>query len=363
LKGFVCFFFGTIIFFLCCKIFYFRQLKMSNNAAKVFIGNIPYDATEEQLTKIFEEVGPVVSFRLLFDRNSGKPRGFGFCEYRDADTAQSAIRNLSGRDINGRDLRVSSAEKETQDDGDGSHSHSSSSNAMVDDSDERQRMIGVASGSSTKAAALAAKTNPLEATGTIMESLSKEELYVLMWELKNLAEKNPEQARQLLAANPQLAFAMLDAQARLGMVAPQMVRQIVAAAASAPSPSSGAPPRVASVPAPGAWGIVAGGQQAPPPQPQQQQAPPPPAPPHQAFAAPAPASMMMMGGSGGGGGGMPPPPGAGGPLGGAGAFAQQQALLQQVLSLTSQQIAQLPPHQAEQVRQLQSQAMQQQRGF
>jgi len=53
----------------------------------VFVGNIPYDATEEQLIEIFQEVGPVVSFRLVFDRDTGKPKGYGFCEYRDPENS------------------------------------------------------------------------------------------------------------------------------------------------------------------------------------------------------------------------------------------------------------------------------------
>lgn len=61
----------------------------------MFVGNIPYDMTEEQLVDIFKEVGPVVSFRLMFDRETGKARGYGFCEYADAETAASAIRNCT----------------------------------------------------------------------------------------------------------------------------------------------------------------------------------------------------------------------------------------------------------------------------
>ncbi len=59
----------------------------------VFVGNIPYDTTEEQLVDIFKEVGPIASFRLMFDRETGKPRGYAFCEYADSETAASAIRN------------------------------------------------------------------------------------------------------------------------------------------------------------------------------------------------------------------------------------------------------------------------------
>jgi cleavage stimulation factor subunit 2 len=58
---------------------------MSRDESRVvFVGNIPYDGTELQLTEQFSEVGPVVSFRLVHDRDTGKPKGFGFCEYKDA---------------------------------------------------------------------------------------------------------------------------------------------------------------------------------------------------------------------------------------------------------------------------------------
>lgn len=105
------------------------------------VGNIPYDATEEQLREICGEVGPVVSFRsvsfffnwelkivfrvlikeapffflifrLVTDRETGKPKGYGFCEYKDEETALSARRNLQSYEINGRQLRVDFAEND-----------------------------------------------------------------------------------------------------------------------------------------------------------------------------------------------------------------------------------------------------------
>lgn len=76
----------------------------------VFVGNIPYDTTEESLLEIFRTVGPVLSFRLVFDRDTGKPKGYGFCEYSDAESARSSIRNLNDYDLNGRLLRVDYAD-------------------------------------------------------------------------------------------------------------------------------------------------------------------------------------------------------------------------------------------------------------
>lgn len=91
------------------------QSQSQANSRSVFVGNIPYEATEEQIQEIFSQVGPVVTFRLVFDRDTGKPKGYGFVEYRDSQTALSAMRNLNGYEINGRALRVYFAEMENKD--------------------------------------------------------------------------------------------------------------------------------------------------------------------------------------------------------------------------------------------------------
>lgn len=77
----------------------------------VFVGNLPYDANEETLTDVFRQVGPVVNFRLVYDKGTGESKGFGFCEYTDAALVFSAIRNLNGREYNGRTLRVDFADE------------------------------------------------------------------------------------------------------------------------------------------------------------------------------------------------------------------------------------------------------------
>ena len=72
---------------------------IDKSARSCFVGNIPYEATEERLKEIFSSVGPVVSFKLVYDRENGKPRGYGFCEFMDPETANSAMRNLNGMGI------------------------------------------------------------------------------------------------------------------------------------------------------------------------------------------------------------------------------------------------------------------------
>jgi RNA recognition motif-containing protein len=77
---------------------------------RVFVGNIPYDYDERSLMDTLEMVGPVDHFSIKYDKNTNKPKGFGFCDYVDEESASSALRNLKSIDYNGRQLRVNTAE-------------------------------------------------------------------------------------------------------------------------------------------------------------------------------------------------------------------------------------------------------------
>ena len=78
----------------------------------MFVGNIPYDVDEETLKKVFGTVGPIVSLRLMTDKNTRQPKGYGFCEYKDQETAYAAMRNLNNVEVGGRPLRVDWADHE-----------------------------------------------------------------------------------------------------------------------------------------------------------------------------------------------------------------------------------------------------------
>lgn len=75
----------------------------------VFVGNISWNATEDELTRVFSDFGQVVGFRILQDRETGRPRGMGFCEYASKDECQQAINGLNGYELDGRALRVDHA--------------------------------------------------------------------------------------------------------------------------------------------------------------------------------------------------------------------------------------------------------------
>jgi RNA recognition motif-containing protein len=86
-----------------------RVLKNLSTFITFLVGNISYDVTEEQIKQVFAKAGQIVHFRLVHDRDTGRPKGFGFCEFTDPSTAATAIRIFNGHELNGRPLRVDSA--------------------------------------------------------------------------------------------------------------------------------------------------------------------------------------------------------------------------------------------------------------
>ncbi len=75
----------------------------------IYVGNLQYDATEEQLREAFEEFGEVESLKIITDKYSGRSKGFGFVEMPNDDEANGAITGLNGKDFLGRTLRVNMA--------------------------------------------------------------------------------------------------------------------------------------------------------------------------------------------------------------------------------------------------------------
>lgn len=78
-------------------------------AVRLFVGNLPYSATEADLREYFSAVAPPSSIAVPVDRETGRPRGFAFIEYADSDKAQEAIQRFNGVPFQGRPLSVSEA--------------------------------------------------------------------------------------------------------------------------------------------------------------------------------------------------------------------------------------------------------------
>jgi len=88
---------------------------------RLYVGNLPFHATEDLLMKRFASCGGVVSVSVVTDRETGRSRGFGFVEMEHAAAAQTAITELDGKDMEGRSLRVRIAEERQQRGGGGGY--------------------------------------------------------------------------------------------------------------------------------------------------------------------------------------------------------------------------------------------------
>jgi RNA recognition motif-containing protein len=76
---------------------------------KIYVGNLSFNTSEAALRQLFEQHGAVTSASLVMDRDTGRPRGFGFVEMADSSAAQAAITALNGKSFDGRDLTVNEA--------------------------------------------------------------------------------------------------------------------------------------------------------------------------------------------------------------------------------------------------------------
>jgi cold-inducible RNA-binding protein len=77
---------------------------------RLYVGNLPYAVTELDLRDLFGGVGTVTDAKIVTDRETGRPRGFGFVEMSTEDEARKAIEEMNGRDVQGRQVAVKEAE-------------------------------------------------------------------------------------------------------------------------------------------------------------------------------------------------------------------------------------------------------------
>ena len=75
----------------------------------IYVGNLSFDATEDQVRSMFEAYGPVDRVSIITDRDSGQPRGFAFVEVSDDESADKAMEALNGTNLGGRNLTVNEA--------------------------------------------------------------------------------------------------------------------------------------------------------------------------------------------------------------------------------------------------------------
>lgn len=169
-----------------------REGSFSYSMASVFVGNIPYDVSEEELSTFMAQVGHVRACRL-----AGPRAGYAFVDYNDVHVAASAIRNLNGQRLRGRALRVSAPTP--------------------------------ADTTTTTAAA----TTPRDETQAKVDALTPEQCYELMVQMKGL---DRESARKILSGSPAFTYALLAVMQRMGMITPDVLLEATAPPPPPPLP-------------------------------------------------------------------------------------------------------------------------------
>ena len=338
------------------RLLLFPGIKNIQNS--VLIQNLPHDSTERSLQSLFsDEIGDVVDLQIPSDTKTGKPFPFAACEFTDRALAESAVRNVNGREYKEKKVRIRLL-GHAEFGRDGCPLTTTGGQGLqgdllegleggvlrvtvVTESEKRRRELQqldlnsyhpsvpigltVAKAASSLMAPAGAFSQPTDGKGAAMDLLSKRigdltptQMFDVVRELKEMAEGDPVGTRNLLSANPQLCLAAFQCQLALGMVKVPMIAE------------EQQPP----------VGVVAPMMQQ---QQQQQQQTPIPTP---QVVNVAPPQMVVSRGA------PPPPP----PLVQQQQQQQQQPdqsqLLAQVMALTPQQIAALPPDQRMQVEQL-----------
>jgi len=169
----------------------------------VFVGNIPYDANEEGIKEFFFSIAghEGCQVRLVYDKGTGHPKGYGFVEFASAAQAQSAIRNLDGHIFRGRKISVHEAEDNS---------------VRMERSLKRQRIRREPT-----------YTKTTDQVTEVVKGLDQHTKVDILQEMKRLIETTEQGARDLLMENPQLAQALLIIQLDFEMCSRQKLVKVV----------------------------------------------------------------------------------------------------------------------------------------
>ena len=168
------------------------------------MGNLAFSTTEEQLHQAFSELGNIIKVRMVNDLETGKPRGFAFIEFEDPQAALAAIRNMNDYELNGRKIRVNFSNS--------SHLETLAGKLGMDMSQHTQsKKIGASTNSS-------GNDTGAQAVADALKSMNKGEIYDIIKKLKEIADRDLDEARKLISAHPQLPEAILHLMSRLDMI-------------------------------------------------------------------------------------------------------------------------------------------------
>lgn len=191
------------------------------------------DLTEEQVKDILSSAGTVTKFRLMMNPETGKPKGYGFADFADADAAASAVRNLNDYEIMGRKIRVD-------------WPHNNEKDSIPEDYSQQTTdgQAGYQQSSSTLPPLPPGVEVPphLDCPNAISQTLSQlppNQLLDVLSQMKSLAVADPARATELLRQAPQLAYAIFQALLLMNLVDYSTLGSVVEQAAQ---PAATQPP-------------------------------------------------------------------------------------------------------------------------
>jgi cleavage stimulation factor subunit 2 len=301
---------------------------------QLLLAHSPSDMSEEEIVHMLSSAGTVTKFRLMTNPDTGKPKGFGFADFSDADSAASAVRNLNDHEIQGRKIRV-----------DWPHNNEKDSVPQDYSQVNTNDMVGGPPGGAPAlpplppGVDLPPNLKCADAISNTLKTLPPPQLLDILSQMKSLTMSDPETAKRLMKEAPQLAYAVFQALVLMNLVDPNVLATVVEQnmqASSQQIPLQQQPP-----------------QQQPPPMLQQQQPPPPPPqygypPPPQMQNRTVPTPQQYA----------PPPPQVPQPQAPPGMSPEQRQMLEQVMQLDQRTIDSLPPNERMQIMQLRQQYQQ-----
>jgi cleavage stimulation factor subunit 2 len=162
------------------------------NGCSIFVGNIDFEIPEERIIEELGSVGKVVSFRMVYDKATGKSRGFGFCEYESPLIVEKALQNLK-ISFNGRPVKINYAE-----------------NDMPMKSKEPESQVP-----------------EIDNLISVLDCMDKDNLKEVLLYLRKLALDQPSYLRELLNKNTSLVYAIIHAALKLKLVNQEAVDELL----------------------------------------------------------------------------------------------------------------------------------------
>lgn len=162
------------------------------SGCSIFVGNIDFEVPEERIVEELGAVGKVVSFRMVYDKTTGKSRGFGFCEYESPLIVEKALQNLK-ISFNGRPVKINYAENDMP------------------------------------AKAREPETQVLEIDNlvNVLDNMDRDNLKEVLLYLKKLALDQPSYLRDLLSKNPSLVYAIVHSMLKLKLVDQNVIDELL----------------------------------------------------------------------------------------------------------------------------------------